>query len=174
MPSFPFFRPDTTMAGSGIISQQSTHGALMGTTANPASTAWPAANRAIFVPFRVAISLVVYKLVIGAGATASGNFDVGIYDSQGNKLVSSGATAKGASTEQVLDITDTRVGPGLYYLALAADATSNYISMGSTLQMSRLMGIVQMASAYTLPATATFAAMSSAYQPAVAAYTRAL
>lgn len=115
----------------------------------------------------------VYKMGIGAGATATGNFDVGIYDSQGVRLVSSGATAKGTSTEHILDVTDTRIGPGLYYLALAANGTNNYImATAASVQFARLFGILQMASAYTLPTTATFAAVSAANIPFIIAYTR--
>jgi len=143
------------------------------------STAWPSANLAIFVPIRIPFPVVVYKLVIGAGATAAGNFDVGIYDASGNRLVSSGATAKGASTEQVLDIADTTIGPGLFYLAMSADGTNNYVMTtpsGSSpvpLQKVRLVGVVQMAAAYVLPATATFAAASTAVAiPAINAQMR--
>jgi hypothetical protein len=139
----------------------------------PISTAWPSANLAIFVPMRVAVPVTVYKLAIGAGATAAGNFDVGIYDRFGNKLVSSGATAKAGSVEQIIDVTDTRIGPGLYYLALAADGTNNYICRtASNLQFTKAYGVLNMSTAYVLPATATFAAATSAVIPMIAAYLR--
>jgi hypothetical protein len=52
------------------------------------------------------------------GATASGNMDVGIYDYAGTRLVSSGSTAQsGTSAFQDFDITDTLLGPGIFYLA---------------------------------------------------------
>jgi len=140
------------------------------------STAWPGANIAIFVPVLVASPLVVYKLVAGGGVTTAGNFDIGIYDALGNKIVSSGATAKTASVEHVVDIADTPIGPGLYYLAMSADGTNNYIlctPSGTSpvpLQKARLAGTLQMAAAYPLPATATFAARTTPEIPGIAAY----
>lgn len=142
-------------------------------TGNPGSTAWPSADLAIFIPVRVFSPVTVCKLVVGAGSTAAGNFDVGIYDSSGNRLVASGATAKQASVEQVIDVTDTPLAPGLYYLALAADGTNNYICwVPSTEQKTKMMGLLQAASSYPLPATATYAACSNAPIPAIGAYLR--
>src|SRR5262245_15809191 len=91
-----------------------------------ASSAWPSANLALFVPFRVSAPCVAYKMSTGFGTTASGNYDLGIYDAFGNRLVSTGTQAKGASVEAILDITDTELGPGLYYMAQSADGTNNY------------------------------------------------
>jgi hypothetical protein len=138
-----------------------------------ASSAWPAANRALFVPFRVPVPVTVYKMAVGAGATAAGNFDVGIYDSIGNRLVSIGATAKGASVEHILNITDTLLLPGLYYMGMAADGTNNYIGISlGQLAFAKLLGMRQMASAYTLPSTATYATMTTGYVPSISCYLR--
>lgn len=143
------------------------------------STAWPAANLAIFVPVRIPFPVTVFKMVVGAGATAAGNFDVGIYDSNGNKLVSSGATAKGSSVEHIIDVTDTRIGPGVYYLAMSADGTNNYIMLTPSgtspvpLQKIRLYGVLEATTSYVLPASVTFSAASSAVSvPAISAYLR--
>lgn len=148
------------------------------TNVAPASTAWPSANLAIFVPFQLTDYQTVTKIIVGAGATAAGNFDVGIYDSTGNRIVSSGATAKGASTEHIIDITDTALGPGLYYMAMAADGTNNYVMWTPSgtspvpLQKARLVGVLNVASAYTLPSSVTLAAASSALVPSIALYLR--
>jgi hypothetical protein len=143
-------------------------------SAAPASTAWPLANLAIYVPIRVAQPCTVYKLAAGAGATAAGNFDIGLYDSEGNRLVSSGATAKGSSAEHVIDVTDTRIGPGTYYIAVAADSTDNYIlhTTNVTAAHGKLMGMFEQTTAYTLPSSATFATFTRTAFPAVAAYLR--
>lgn len=158
---------------NGVIS---TATILNGMSVNlPASTAWPTANLALFIPFRLAEPVTVYKLATGSGATAAGNFDIGIYDAAGNRMVSSGATAKGASVEHIADVTDTRLGPGLYYLAMSADGTNNYIMQTATsipIQKSRMLGIVSMATAYVLPLTATFAAVGVGAIPMLAAYLR--
>ncbi len=142
------------------------------------STAWPTANLAILVPVRNTFLRVVTKLVIGAGATAAGNFDVGIYDAGGNRLVSSGATAKGSSTEHVIDVADTVLIPGLYYLAMSADGTNNYqmVTASGTvplpLQKTRLAGVLNVATSYPLPATLTPAAATVAPVPLILALSR--
>lgn len=147
-------------------------------TASFSTTAWPAANLAIFVPMRLARRVTVYKLVTGSGTTANGNYDVGIYDRFGKRIVSSGATAKTSGTENVVDIADTLLGPGLYYLAMAADDTDNYVlstPAGTSpvpLQKARMYGTLEMASAYTLPDPATFAARTTGLIPAIGAYMR--
>lgn len=148
---------------------------------NPASTAWPSANLAIFVPFVIPYPVTVYKMATGSGATAgSNNWDAGIYDRFGNRLVSTGAQSKGSSVENIVDVTDTRFGPGLFYLAMSADGTGNYVMMtvsGTTPvteQKCKGMGIYQMATAYTLPDPATFATytQTTGVIPAIAAYLR--
>lgn len=135
---------------------------LLPDMASVSDQVWPSSNLALFFPFRIATPQIAYKLIVGAGITATGNLDAGIYDRNGNRLVSIGATAKGSSTEQVLDITDTTLGRGLYYLALAGDnGTSNFVQATASVQKLRLLGVLQMASAYVLPASATFAACST-------------
>lgn len=166
-------------ARTGVFSTaQALGAALNAASVAPVSTAWPATNLAIFVPILLPTPVKVYKMIVGAGATAAGNFDVGIYDASGNQLVHSGATAKGASTEHVLDVTDTVVGPGIVYLAMAADGTNNYMMFTPSgtapvpLQKTRLVGVLNMATAYTLPSPATFAAATNVAIPAIAALTR--
>jgi hypothetical protein len=173
---FPGYSPLALSAG-GVLSTSVALQTLDDTTA--ASTAWPSANLAIFVPIRIPVPVTVYKMAAGAGLTAAGNFDVGIYDSSGNRLVSSGATAKGSSVEHIIDVTDTVIGPGVYYLAMSADGTNNYMMKTPSgtspvpLQKVRLYGVMQMATAYTLPSTATFAAATTAIAvPLIAAYMR--
>lgn len=156
----------------GIITTARMIGAQSSIAAS--SVAWNSANYAVYVPLLLATSVTVYKITMGDGTLTGGNFDVGIYNSIGTKLVSSGATARaGASQEQVIDITDTVIGPGLYYVAMSADGTNNYIMINSTnTQLTRMCGVLGQASAYTLPATATFAAASQSRIPALALHVR--
>lgn len=141
----------------------------------PVSNAWPAANRAIFVPVRVPIGVTVYKMGCGTGTGTTGNFALGIYDAGGNLIVSTGSTAKTtASSERVIDITDTYLGPGLYYLAMAVDDTGPYNSVAlGTARVAKLMGVREMETAFPLPGTATFATTQAAYIPNLTAYVRA-
>lgn len=135
--------------------------------------AWPVANRAIYVPFLVFQPLTAVKMFTGVG-TASGNLDVGIYDSQQNRLVSSGSTAVvGTNAIQIVDIADTLLSPGLFYFALALDNTTATINATApAVALASAMGVLSQSSAFALPATATFAAAQDAFVPAVGLTTR--
>lgn len=178
MSDWPPVRPFDLEHGA-VISTGSILGGL--SSVSTASTAWPSANLAIGLPFRLAVPKTVYKMATGAGATAgSNNFDIGIYDQFGNRIVNAGATAKGNSVEHIINVTDTVIGPGLYYLVMAADGTGNYVMITPTgsspvpLQKTRLFGVVNVASAYSsgLPATLTFAAAANVAIPALSAWLR--
>jgi len=135
------------------------------------SAAWPAANRAIFVPFEVPIPLVATRMIWRNGSAVSGNVDAGIYDLAGNRLASIGSTAQsGTSTQQSVDLTDTLLRPGVYLMALALDNTTGTIARWGNpgVQMLEAAGVRQMASAFPLPDPVTLAAPSSAYVPFMA------
>ena len=130
------------------------------------SQAWIAANRAMFVPCRIFHPVIITKLWLVNGATASGNFDIGIYsagdtvDATPVLIVSSGSTAQsGTYAVQTVDITDTEVGAGLYYLALAMNGTTGTCMADITpaAANSKFMGLAQQDTAFALPATATLA-----------------
>lgn len=95
---------------------------------NAASASWTA-NTALFYPFELASWATAYQLLWYVGATSNGNIDVGIYDSQQNLIVSSGSTAMSASTNTVqeLNITDTVLAPGKYFLAAGCDSGTGTI-----------------------------------------------
>jgi hypothetical protein len=138
-----------------------------------ASGAWPTANKAVFVPFRLPRQYTAYKMMVGQGATAAGNFCCGIYDEWGNRLVTSGATAKAASAEAVIDITDTEIGPGLYFMALSADGTNNYMQFSAAnAGCNKAVGMREMTTAYVLPNPATFATITSVQVPQMGVYLR--
>lgn len=133
----------------------------------PASATWPASNRAILVPFRLWKPHTIAKVFVANGAAVSGNIDVGVYDEKFTRLVAAGSTAQaGTSVNQVFDVTDTQIGPGLFYLACALDNTTGAVLRSSLqTQFCRAVGVVQMASAFVLPATITPAAPASDYVP---------
>ncbi len=143
-------------------------GAATGSLGAAASAVWPAANRAIYVPFRISESIVIQNLFLQNGSAVSGNFDIGILDIAGCKLVSSGSTAQaGVSVTQTVDITDTQIGPGLFYLALSFNnITATVLRSTSNARFLRLLGCAQEANAFPLPAVATFALVGSNYLPA--------
>lgn len=144
---------------------------------NAVSLAYPGANRAILVPFTVlAGPITVVKLFALNGATASGNIDVGLYDSAFTRIVSAGSTAQaGTNAMQEFDIADTVLGAGRFYLAVAMDNTTGTLFRSTFASGSRMMftGCAQMAAAFPLPATITPASVSvSNYIPIVGLTTR--
>jgi len=142
-----------------------------------ASLAYPAANDALFVPFYLPKPIVIVTLFAHNGATVSGNIDMGIYDVAGVRLVSIGSTAQaGANGVQFFNITDTHVGPGHFYLAVAMNNTTGTLfrgTAGSTIRIQP-MGMAKQATAFALPATATFATVTADYVPLMGLSTRAV
>lgn len=141
-----------------------------------AGVGWPSANRALFFPFRVPVPVTVYKMACGTGTGSTGNFDLGIYDAIGTRLVSTGSTAKTtASSDRIVDVTDTLLLPGLHYLAMATDGTTNYFGatpLTASPASGKLFGMRQMDTAFPLPSTATFATITNGTMPLVSAYLR--
>lgn len=135
---------------------------------NYVAAAFPAANRAIYVPFTKDRNDVAKQMFWENGGVA-GTTDVGIYDIWGNKVVSLGATTNAGSI-QIGNITDTALKPGTYYMAILASTvtTQTYWSAVVNANTLRACGCQQQAvGAATLPATATFAAIASAYLPMI-------
>lgn len=133
------------------------------------------ANLGVFVPILVRSQTTVYKMVWQNGTVVSGNLDVGIYDSERNRLVSLGSTAQsGVSSVQVGDIADTTLAPGLYYFAMTVDnqATATYQRSSVSNSVLITSGMAQMASAFPLPATATFTRFGFTYIPYIAGITQ--
>lgn len=132
------------------------------------SATWPSSNRAYFLPFTLDMPIVATKLFVANGATASGNFDIGIYDDSGTRIVSTGSTAQsGTSDLQVVDITDTLIGPGQFFLALAFDNTTATVFRANLASGSdpQAIGEYTQNSAFALPASATFATAASQFWP---------
>jgi len=149
-------------------------GSVILKAAGTGAAAYPTANQAIFVPFRIAHPIVVTQLFALVNSS-SGNIDMGIYDAFGTKIVSIGSTAMaGSSVLQAFNITDTKIGPGLFYLAIALDNnTGQLIRVTFTAAAAmKALGLAEMATAFALPATATFATAASNYLPIIGLTTR--
>ena len=118
-------------------------------------------NKAIFVPFEVYAPCTIVKMFVFNGGTAGGNWDAGIYDETGKRIVSSGSTAMvGTDDLQELDITDTVLAPGHYYMAIVNDNnTGGVYALNPDVEVTRGLGILhQESGAFPLPATATWIA----------------
>jgi hypothetical protein len=138
---------------------------FMGT---PGAAAWPAANRAIYAPLIIESWVLVTQLFIYVGA-AAGTADIGIYDVEKKKLVSSGATnTAGTNTLQLFDVTDTLLTPGNYWLGMDCSTVTTLTLFRWTTNLIILesVGVQQEAvGSATLPATATFANPANSYLP---------
>jgi hypothetical protein len=136
---------------------------------NYAAAAAPAANRAIYIPFNVDHEVTAKQMFWENGGVA-GTTDVGIYDGYSlARLISSTATTNAGSI-QIANITDTAFGPGLFYMAWLPSTvtTQTYWSAAIVAASLRCAGVQQQAvGSATLPATATFAAVASAFLPLV-------
>lgn len=143
------------------------------TTPVTSSITWTTANLAVFCPFVVPYAVTAYQMAVENGATLNGNIDVGIYDVLANRLVSSGSVAQaGASAIQTVDITNTLLEPGSYFMALVSDSTTATF-FGSaagdmTIQFLRSVGCQEQGTAFPLPDPAVFANPSRANMPSIA------
>jgi len=158
---------------SGVISPASMYSVGRGIMAlNVASVAWSAANRALFVPFRVTEISTAYQMMFGCGATAGGNVSVGIYDLWFNLLVSASA-ARSASNEIIVNITDTELLPGTYFMAMSVDGTTNVIAFAATnADLAHMIGVRMMETAYPLPDPATPVKTAAVHVPYIGVWLR--
>jgi len=129
------------------------------------------ANRAYFVPVRIVLPIIVTQMGWHNGSGITGTVDVGIYLPDGTRLVSKGSTTQaGASVMQWVDITDTELGPGLFYFAISQSAlgtTLHRLNLGAP--FGKILGMMQQATAHPLPATATFATTATGGWPLIVA-----
>lgn len=130
------------------------------------SATFPAANRAILVPFNVYETIRVVRMAVANGAATAGNLDLGIYTADFTRLTSSGSTAQsGTSALQTVTV-EASLTPGLYYMAIAmSSASAQVLRLAPLAAFCQSWGMRQMASAFPLPTTITPAAPASSYLP---------
>lgn len=151
-------------------------GSAGGTLGTIASGAYPAANRGLFIPFRITTPYLVKRAWTYNGTTMAGTntVDIGVYTAgvTPTRLFSSGPiTITGTSVIQSYDLTGVAellrwLQPGLYYLAISLSSASDHLFRVALAALFMAgFGCAQQASIGTLPATATLAAVASAYVP---------
>lgn len=139
---------------------------LYGATNVGASTTWRVANEAFYFPIILTEEVTIKRLLWRTGTTGgNGNYDIGLYTSNGegepdSRLTNLGSTAfPAANTEVASNIADQTIGPGLFYIGLSLSSTSDSTRVAGTLnvqdELIRRAGIWREASALPLPATAT-------------------
>jgi hypothetical protein len=168
--------PPLTRSGEIIISPWSYQsvGIMFKNAAQIAqSQNYIAVGMVVYVPFWVPESVTFTKMWWANGTAVAGNYDVGIYATDGTLLVSSGSTAAAnANNLQSVDITDTTVARGTYYMAIVSDTSGTTQKIMSALPAAGIpqsFGLLQQASV-TLPlatnaSPATFAKYASAFVP---------
>lgn len=134
-----------------------------------ASTAWPLANQAMYVPVEITYPIVIDRMAVNNGSAVAGNIDVGIYTPDGKRLASwGGSLQSGTSSIQIFNIGDTPLNPGLYYMGVAmSNITGTLAGWGVVAIDIRPLGVFQQNAAYPLPATATFVAISGTFTPLI-------
>jgi hypothetical protein len=144
---------------------------------SPVSATYPSADLAIFMPVKVTETITIKKLWVLNGATASGNTNMALYNSEFILVAGTetGSTAQaGTNVIQEFTITPTGITPGLYYVAIAMDNTTGTLfrySIGS--EGAKYVGLFSQASSFDLPAVATPADANS-YAPVMGFSTREL
>lgn len=128
-------------------------------------TAWNSANQGFFYPLRLEEPFLVAKtfFVTGSVQVTPGAADVGVFLPNGTKVVSSGAvTLTTSNTLQESDVTDTWLPAGLYYLGMSCDSTNpRFANNLPTTMLGKSWGIMQASTVHPLPATVTFAALTT-------------
>lgn len=130
-----------------------------GAMASHSSKVWQSANRAYLFPFTTHRPELALQLWVSNGAAVSGNIDIGIYNSDGTRIVSTGSTAQaGISTIQAVTVS-AWLPAGLLYLALVLDNTTGTTQTCTAAGTIDRFGIghAEVASAFPLPATLTLA-----------------
>lgn len=138
----------------------------VGVTA-PASAAYTAANVALFFPLAIAQPITISGVWWYNGTVTGGNCDVGIYSAAFTRLASVGSTGRGSAsaivrTSLAAAITLPR---GSYYLAFAHNGTNNFFRLATAAVLCAAAGVMEQASAFALPATATPSVTTRAYVP---------
>lgn len=134
----------------------------------PSSGAWPAANDALFIPITIKQSVRVKRIYWWNGNSVSGNLDVGVYTKAGGRIISSGSIAQtgGGTALQFYNPTDFNLSAGIYYLAMAMNnTTGTQLRQNAGVNNMICLGCAKQASAFALPATATFATVTASYLP---------
>lgn len=161
-PSLRATPPANTLSSVGL---NSIGAVVLNSGLTSASTAWPSANRTIYVPLFIDRTVTITQMFAYNGATASGNTDIGIYDQGGTRLVSMGATAQsGTSQIQLFNITDTTLTPGAYFMGMSnSGTTGTYFRAALGVTVMGVSGCYQDAS--SLPSSMGFTSPASAYLP---------
>ena len=127
MPSHPIIAMERAFhsVGGGAID-------LLGTTVASSGASPFTANDMLAFPFVVWATTQIYKGWVLNGTSAGGNFSIGIYDADYNRVAQSASTGGSGNLAPQMVTLSAKLSAGLYYVAMAADnATSDRYSRWS-------------------------------------------
>jgi hypothetical protein len=163
------FQPGVVVGPQSLVSPLCA-AVLMSAGNYSSAPAWPAANRAILIPFTLSYSFQLKQAGWTNGPTVSGHYDVGVYDANGGNLIVSdgGNSQSGTNQPQLSNLADTWLNAGHYLLAFVLDNATGTIYGPSTHNLLlQGCGLQQAASAYPLPSSVTLANPAASYLPGV-------
>lgn len=138
---------------------------------------WPAANRALYVPFNLPYRYLVRRAAWTNGSTPGGNWDIGFFSESGTRLWRSGTVAgSGQAQPQWRTLaTPLILEAGVnYWFGVVHDVTTAQHPCGATLTASQATEIRELGAqsedlaSTALPAQATFAPWASQHFPLLA------
>lgn len=132
--------------------------------------AWGTANLALYIPIHLPFPYELRRMFWVNGSAAGGNWDIGIYNSDGKRLYSAGSTAgSGNSIPQYVTLgTPIILKPDNYYLGInhSAVTANQIITSTTTAPTARLAGLLQEAlGSVALPASMTGVAVTTTIYP---------
>lgn len=137
----------------------------------PVSTAWQSANNAELIPFTVVGPRTCVAVGWFAGAATATYFDLGIYDRNGTRLASLGATYQSSTQQWSRHLLPTPItlATGCYFMALAIPNTGPQVWAYQLTQgpLMKSLGKWSSPSSYPLPAQATLGLPPQDYIPII-------
>lgn len=113
------------------------------------------ANRAYYVPFRLPWAYPI-KRIFMVNSFSNGNIDLGIYGADGSKIFSIGSTAMAGSNAPQYMAKNILLPSGSYYFGVSGSSTgATWFAVNEGLPRTRLIGMLEEASALPLPARMT-------------------
>lgn len=148
-----------------------TSAAMLGTEMTACSTvtvgvvAWPTTNRAFFVPLKMPQRQTTTTIWWWNGATLTNNADAGIFDINGNRIASTGSTARsGSSLRQAVSMSIS-LDTGLYYLGLSCAGTTGTFQRATpnNIATARAYGILMADNQFPLGASIAYTALDASF-----------
>lgn len=166
----PFGLPNHLHVYNGGTYMDTLDAITIDATADVSTGVYPAINTSYYFPIVLDYAFEAKRVWwVNGGTSVAGNFDVGIYTSDGTKLVSSGSTARsGTNTVQFADITDTILAPGRYYLGCSSDSVTGQFwrLVCPNVFYADTAGIKEEAT-FPLPTTATMTTATATTYPVI-------